>query len=394
MLTHKRRLARGGRQRGARRHGGPRAGSGRRDCKHATTAGSDCSRKRPSEGLPSDSIRSLSKSLPRASRDRLRGDSSKRAALAILAARVSHQLGASTADAVTSFAIDRDYCYRRSHEADIWKWLRPPGSWCAGRSGRLGDVGGCARARRSARLIATFLRRLVDMSLFGSIQLGANTLRAMQIGLQVTGNNIANANTPGFVRQEVDLLAGAGAKDRQPGARPGRAGRRHRRQDRQVRARPAGRRARRSGRSRGPRGRLRRDRKSAQRTVGRDGPEHRVHQLLQLRFGDVLDDPSSRRGPQSRDHAGRYAGHDAQQSRRSRATTVREEFNDRVIASADEINTLSETDSPAQHASRHGRRERRLGERRGRPARRAASRRSTGCRKSSASPSTSRPAAR
>ena len=30
-----------------------------------------------------------------------------------------------------------------------------------------------------------------------------NTLQAMQIGLQVTGNNIANANTPGFVRQEV-----------------------------------------------------------------------------------------------------------------------------------------------------------------------------------------------
>ena len=41
------------------------------------------------------------------------------------------------------------------------------------------------------------------MSLFGSIQLGANTLRAMQIGLQVTGNNIANANTPGYIRQEV-----------------------------------------------------------------------------------------------------------------------------------------------------------------------------------------------
>ena len=41
------------------------------------------------------------------------------------------------------------------------------------------------------------------MSLFGSIQIGANTLRAMQIGLQVTGNNIANANTPGYIRQEV-----------------------------------------------------------------------------------------------------------------------------------------------------------------------------------------------
>src|SRR3990172_1903816 len=43
----------------------------------------------------------------------------------------------------------------------------------------------------------------LDMSLFGSIQLGANTLQVMQIGLQVTGNNIANANTPGYIRQKV-----------------------------------------------------------------------------------------------------------------------------------------------------------------------------------------------
>ena len=41
------------------------------------------------------------------------------------------------------------------------------------------------------------------MSLFGAIQMGGNTLRAMQIGLQVVGNNIANANTPGYVRQET-----------------------------------------------------------------------------------------------------------------------------------------------------------------------------------------------
>jgi flagellar hook-associated protein 1 FlgK len=41
------------------------------------------------------------------------------------------------------------------------------------------------------------------MSLFGAIQLGGNTLRAMQIGLQVVGNNIANANTPGYIRQEA-----------------------------------------------------------------------------------------------------------------------------------------------------------------------------------------------
>ncbi|QDU90315.1 Flagellar hook-associated protein 1 [Pirellulimonas nuda] len=41
------------------------------------------------------------------------------------------------------------------------------------------------------------------MSLFGSLQLAGNTLRAMQIGLQVVGNNIANANTEGFIREEA-----------------------------------------------------------------------------------------------------------------------------------------------------------------------------------------------
>ena len=41
------------------------------------------------------------------------------------------------------------------------------------------------------------------MSLFSSIQMGGSALQAMQIGLQVVGNNIANANTPGYVRQEA-----------------------------------------------------------------------------------------------------------------------------------------------------------------------------------------------
>ena len=41
------------------------------------------------------------------------------------------------------------------------------------------------------------------MSLFGSIQMGSSTLRAMQIGLQVVGNNIANADTPGYIREEA-----------------------------------------------------------------------------------------------------------------------------------------------------------------------------------------------
>ncbi|MEQ8835751.1 MAG: flagellar hook-associated protein FlgK, partial [Lacipirellulaceae bacterium] len=41
------------------------------------------------------------------------------------------------------------------------------------------------------------------MSLFGSIQIAGNTLNAMQIGLQVVGNNIANANTPGYIREKA-----------------------------------------------------------------------------------------------------------------------------------------------------------------------------------------------
>ena len=41
------------------------------------------------------------------------------------------------------------------------------------------------------------------MSLFSSLQLAGNTLQAMQIGLHVVGNNIANANTPGFVRERA-----------------------------------------------------------------------------------------------------------------------------------------------------------------------------------------------
>ncbi len=43
------------------------------------------------------------------------------------------------------------------------------------------------------------------MSLYGSIRMAANTLRADQIALQVIGQNIANATTPGYVREEVLL---------------------------------------------------------------------------------------------------------------------------------------------------------------------------------------------
>ncbi len=41
------------------------------------------------------------------------------------------------------------------------------------------------------------------MSLLGSLQIANNSLFANQVGLQVTGNNIANANTPGYIRQRA-----------------------------------------------------------------------------------------------------------------------------------------------------------------------------------------------
>ncbi|MDX1947980.1 MAG: flagellar hook-associated protein FlgK [Pirellulaceae bacterium] len=46
------------------------------------------------------------------------------------------------------------------------------------------------------------------MTLFSSIQTANNALLAAQLGLQVTGNNIANANTPGYVRERLVLVPG------------------------------------------------------------------------------------------------------------------------------------------------------------------------------------------
>ena len=37
------------------------------------------------------------------------------------------------------------------------------------------------------------------------IEIGRRALQAQQTALQVTGHNIANANTPGFARRSVDL---------------------------------------------------------------------------------------------------------------------------------------------------------------------------------------------
>ncbi len=44
------------------------------------------------------------------------------------------------------------------------------------------------------------------MSLFSTINQSATALRASQLGLQVVGHNIANANTPGYIRQQLELV--------------------------------------------------------------------------------------------------------------------------------------------------------------------------------------------
>jgi flagellar hook-associated protein 1 FlgK len=43
------------------------------------------------------------------------------------------------------------------------------------------------------------------MGLFNAIQQSNSGLQAAQLGLQVVGNNIANANTPGYIRQRLEL---------------------------------------------------------------------------------------------------------------------------------------------------------------------------------------------
>jgi flagellar hook-associated protein 1 FlgK len=43
------------------------------------------------------------------------------------------------------------------------------------------------------------------MSLFSTIRMAGNSLMANEIALQVVGQNITNANTPGYIREEVEL---------------------------------------------------------------------------------------------------------------------------------------------------------------------------------------------
>lgn len=50
------------------------------------------------------------------------------------------------------------------------------------------------------------------MSLFSTIQKGSNALQVAELGLKVVGNNVANASTPGYIRQELIQTSGPSLK--------------------------------------------------------------------------------------------------------------------------------------------------------------------------------------
>ena len=51
------------------------------------------------------------------------------------------------------------------------------------------------------------------MSLLSTIQQSAGALQVNQIGLQVVGNNIANANTPGYIRQQLQQVSAGAVRE-------------------------------------------------------------------------------------------------------------------------------------------------------------------------------------
>lgn len=179
------------------------------------------------------------------------------------------------------------------------------------------------------------------MSLFGSIQLGANTLRAMQIGLQVTGNNIANANTPGFVRQEViyspapvqkigNLTLGLGVQvdaivdkidkftlNRLVGARGDRAGA-------EVQEEAYA------------------EIENLLNGLSGETDLGTIFTNFVNSIGEVLNDPSSAAARNLVIAQGDTLASTLNSLSR-RSTAVREEFNNRIVAASDEINRLTET---------------------------------------------------
>ncbi len=122
------------------------------------------------------------------------------------------------------------------------------------------------------------------MSLFGSIQLANNALQANQIGLQVTGQNIANANTPGYSREEVILTPAPTQRQGSLLLGLGRGSPRRRSGHRRVSRTASARRSQRRRQQPGPRTGLHATGKHAGRAE-RHRPEHVAQQVLLQHLG-------------------------------------------------------------------------------------------------------------
>ena len=51
------------------------------------------------------------------------------------------------------------------------------------------------------------------MNLFASLELGRRALYASRLAMDVAGDNIANVNTPGFVRRRLELAEAPPVRD-------------------------------------------------------------------------------------------------------------------------------------------------------------------------------------
>ncbi len=60
------------------------------------------------------------------------------------------------------------------------------------------------------------------MTIFGSFEIGRKALRAQHKGMEVSGQNVANANTPGYTRQRTDMEAVVAPMVKNPSMTPGR----------------------------------------------------------------------------------------------------------------------------------------------------------------------------
>lgn len=60
------------------------------------------------------------------------------------------------------------------------------------------------------------------MTIFGSFEIGRKALRVQHKGMDVSGQNVANANTPGYSRQRTDMSAVVPPISAGPSMAPGR----------------------------------------------------------------------------------------------------------------------------------------------------------------------------